>query len=574
MKEEIAQVEGCSFTTEELQQFHQYYKYPWETAELDDGAGINERIEYFVTQIDPAADSRRLREWLRTVGIVDASELSDEAQVYDRFENYGFAQAPGFNETLGAVYAAVGGADKHEIGVRMEQAKARYYNRHVEPLDYDAYQRYREANAPKPVCPYQHMWDSADSKRRTRAVDAKGFKHVKVVDLADFVGPGAELTASTLDRIRADVVRGRSDDTYHAVAVLSSDCVEGSDGSHAASAEPVFLPSLSRDAADIQRTMGAYVRLQIELRRLNQAKPVVLFASGRVDQSALGILLSTADVITTEMFSVAAGPQEESAQTFPVSSLYDWAHLGSQSRGGGGGGYQEGTAEYVLCNSDLVLRSSEWAALGLGMGVVAQRNMAASMERILLAASCPPPHTRDALRKAYMVESSYPGPSRIDVWTREIAQHFAPLADGSHSVDDLVAELESVQKPWASKYLAFATASPDSASIAALRVAALRTTRRGLQYSGALATELGATVAWSRGERGVKALLEAIDAASVAEAEAGNHASGPGAGSASNAPTAEEIPGECPFAQMYRRNPERFKNADLKAISGHSALDL
>ncbi|KAJ1789335.1 hypothetical protein LPJ59_005362 [Coemansia sp. RSA 2399] len=532
MKKDIAQVEGCAFSTEELQQFHQYYKHPWEET-----TKVNERIEYFVRHIDPTADGKRLRMWLRTMGVVDSSEKSSEAQVYERFEGYDFAHAPGFNETLGAVYMGTDGADGHAIGARMEQAKAEYYARHVEPMDYAAYQAHKEESAPAPVCPYQHLWEDARAKGHT--VDGRGFDRVKVIDLVDFVRPGAVLTAAVMDSMCAAVVEAHSP-AYYAAALVSSAATADDE------AEPEFLPRLAH--THVPQTMRAYVRLQVALRRLNQAKPLVVFASGRVDASTLGIILATADVITTERFSVDMGPTTASAHTFPLAGLHDWAHLAQPC----------GTAEYVLCNTKLVLHSSEWAALGLGSGVVAHRHLAAAMDRILLAASCPPPHTRDALRKAYVVESAYPGPSRIGVWAAEIARHFAPLASATTSVDDVAVELAAVQAPWAAQF-AFD-------SVAALRVAALRKAR-AMPYSAALALELGATVAWASGERSVEALLAAAaDPASVAEIAGGS--------ADASERSVEAIPAECPFAQMYRENPDRFKNVDLSAVAGHKALNL
>ncbi|KAJ2519437.1 hypothetical protein H4217_002690 [Coemansia sp. RSA 1939] len=563
MNDEISQVDGCAFTTDELQRFHQYYQYPWTTAGLDDETAVNKRIEYFVAEVDPLIDSKRLREWLRTMGIVDASEMSDEARLYSRFEGYDFVTAPGFAETLGDVYAVDGANIKHQIDARMVQAKAQYYNQHVEPLDYDAYQQYKEANAPKPVCPYQHMWDNADSKRPPRAVDASNFKNIKIVDLTDYFAPNAELTAGVLGRIHAAVVSG-FDEKYHAVAVISSASLAVDDASSAPPAEPVFLPSLSRKTADIQQTMQAYVRLQIDLRRLNQTKPVVMFASGSVDQSALGILLSTPDIVTTEAFSAAVGPATESASVFPIAALYDWASLDtSQAK------YPEGTAEYILCNLDLVLRSSEWSTLGFGSGVIAQRKLTASMERILLAASCPPPHTRDALRKAYIADSAYPGPSKVGVWSQEIARYFAPVARGLHSIDDLAAKLATDQQPWATKCLAYIMGS--ASAVVALRMAALRAAREegsnNNRYSSALMLEAGATVAWSKGERSVEKLMSVADSSApiIAAPEPEK-----------NRMTAVDkvVPDECPFAQMYRKNPEHFKNVDLGAIAEHRALNL
>ncbi|KAJ2380141.1 hypothetical protein GGI23_007846, partial [Coemansia sp. RSA 2559] len=330
-----------------------------------------------------------------------------------------------------------------------------------------------------------------------------------------------------MDSMRAAVVEAHSP-AYYAAALVSSAAADD--------AEAAFLPRLAH--TNVPQTMRAYVRLQVALRRLNQAKPLVVFASGRVDASALGIILTTVDVITTERFSVSMGPTAASAHTFPLAGLHDWAHLAQPC----------GTAEYVLCNTKLELHSSEWAALGLGNGVVAHRHLAAAMHRILLAASCPPPHTRDALRKAYVVESAYPGPSRIGVWAAEIARHFAPLASAATSVDDVAAELAKVQAPWAAQF-AFD-------SVAALRVAALRKAR-AMPYSTALALELGATVAWAGGERSVETLLAAADPASVAEIVEGSTAAGEKPDKA--------IPAECPFAQMYRENPDRFKNVDLGA---------
>ncbi|KAJ2554872.1 hypothetical protein EV175_002446 [Coemansia sp. RSA 1933] len=546
MDKEIAQVDGCEFTTEELQQFHQYYKHPWKAQE-----GVNERIAYFVKHIDPTVDSDRLRAWLRTMGIVDSSEQLAEAQAYGRFEGYDFARAPGFSETLGVVYK---GKDRYEIEQRMEKAKARYYAEHVEPLDYDAYRRYRKENAPKPVCPYQHMWEDRQQQQK-QAGDVGGFSRVRVVDLADHFKSGAQLTAAAMDSIRMDVEQAHGAQ-YYAAALVSAHCMgareekEGEEGDSV-----VFLPSLDQTTETVAQTMQAYVRLQITLRQLVQEKPVIMFASGHIDTSALGIVLSTADVVTTELFSVKVGPGDTPG-CYPIPAVYDWAQLNAP----------EGTAEFIACNTQ-VLRGSEWAALGLCTGTVVHGKLGAAMDRILLAASCPPPHTRDALRKACAAESAYPGPSRITVWAPEIERLFVPLANGTLSMDGLATELRTtVKSPWAAKFLAL---DAEAMAVVSLRVAALRAVRQGnLMYSGALALELGATVAWAKGERSVDALLAASDPASVAESTAKTQPA------AASGTLAEPLQRECPFAQMYRDNPERFKHVDLSAVAGHRTLDL
>ncbi|KAJ2783252.1 hypothetical protein GGI15_002641, partial [Coemansia interrupta] len=93
----ISQVDGCDFTTDELKQFHGYYKYTWPTLLKD--SSLADKIQHYVT-VDPSIDSSRLRLWLRTMGIQDESEKSDEAKLYDRFEAFDFSTAPGFNELL------------------------------------------------------------------------------------------------------------------------------------------------------------------------------------------------------------------------------------------------------------------------------------------------------------------------------------------------------------------------------------------------------------------------------------------------------------------------------------------
>ncbi|KAJ2696775.1 hypothetical protein H4218_004406, partial [Coemansia sp. IMI 209128] len=47
----ISQVEGCSFSAEELQRFHTYYT--WSSTDLDH-ATVDERIDYFAKNIDPS----------------------------------------------------------------------------------------------------------------------------------------------------------------------------------------------------------------------------------------------------------------------------------------------------------------------------------------------------------------------------------------------------------------------------------------------------------------------------------------------------------------------------------------
>ncbi|KAJ2890325.1 hypothetical protein IWW38_004197 [Coemansia aciculifera] len=97
MSFQISQVEGCAFSTKELQRFHAYYKYPWSSVSLD-SATVSQRIEYFVANVDPDIDTQRLRDWLHTM---DNSEKP--TTLCDRFEAYDFARAPGFNSLLAEV---------------------------------------------------------------------------------------------------------------------------------------------------------------------------------------------------------------------------------------------------------------------------------------------------------------------------------------------------------------------------------------------------------------------------------------------------------------------------------------
>ncbi|KAJ2157960.1 hypothetical protein GGF46_004126 [Coemansia sp. RSA 552] len=557
MSSQIAQVDGCTFTTEELQRFHQYYKYPWAAAGLGD-APLSGRIEHFAAHIDPATDKARLRAWLRTMGVVDQDELSEEAKLYACFDEFDFAAAPGFNELLAQVYDT-DDVSRVEIGERMDRAKAEYYARNVEPqLDYAQYRRFREENEPKPVCPYQHMWESDDGQKD--APDTAKFAHVKTVDIAHALsGADSVLTLEALNRL-LDEVRAAHGEEHYAAAVINSHC--NSDSGVDAS---VFLPGLDVQGGDA--VLQAAVQLQVELRRLNSTKPVVIFANGSVDPSALGVILSTVDVVTSEKFSVDVSPTSVGARQFPLAALHDWAHLSERQ----GDRAPPGTAEYILCHPDLVLRSGEWAALGLGIGFVAHRKFAAATEQALLAASCPPPHTRGALRKACAVESAYPGPSKIGVWAREIGEFFAPLAAAGTAIGSLVGALREIDRPWAQKYLAFST-DATSMAVAEARIAGLQS-MRGLEYSKGLALELAAAAAWTRGAVDPGDLFARKNTETFANSDdKSTDAHIPPSPAA--AQLLAEAPGECPFARMYRKNPERFKNVDLKAIAKHRSLGL
>ncbi|KAJ1945969.1 hypothetical protein FBU59_002157 [Linderina macrospora] len=543
MSSQITQVDGCEFSTEELQQYHHYYKFEWNTVSLEQ-ASLTERIAYFTTAVDATIDPERLRAWLRTMGIIDESEKSDQHKLYDRFEVYDYSTAPGFNAMLGSVYDT-DGVNKHELDTRMMQAKAKYYNGNVEPLDYQAYVDFKEETKPKPVCPYQHMWDEG---KASGSANTKDFANVKLIDIADFIGNGDEvkLSAAALGRIH-DEVKDAYQERYYALAIVRSKLEPSSDDA------PVFLPALESSGGNAA-ALKAAIALRIELRKINGTKPVIVFANGSVDASTLGIALSTAELITTECFSTRLFPGNvASDESAVVPALFDWAQLAAD----------QGTAEYILCRPDLVLRGSELAALGLSHGFIAHRKLDGAMERILMAASCPPPHTRGALRKAYVVESSYPGPSKVQVWKREIAEYFAPLASGSKTIDDLVGELKALNKPWAETYLKFA-ATDKGKALARLRIAALQRAR-ALEFSGALEVEFNATQAWLQGSTvatafEIKTPLSTILANSSKPEDAN--------------PLEVEIPGECPFAQMYRRNPERFNHIDLKSIESHSPLKL
>ncbi|KAJ2462923.1 hypothetical protein GGI02_005349, partial [Coemansia sp. RSA 2322] len=283
---EISQVEGCTFTTEELQQFHTYYRYSWSSAGLS-SASVNERIRHFARKVDPTIDTSRLRAWLRTMGIVDSSEQSPDDLLYSRFASYDFAHSPGFSELLAEVYST-DSVSKYELDARMEKAKASYYNEHVEPLDYDEYVKHKEANAPRPVCPYQHLWDKEQESGGAGSVvgNGKPLANVLVVDLADYIdwpekNLGEELlTLAAVSRIHDAIRQAAYDQKYYAVAIVNSSC-------SATEADPrPFLPPLETSIAASQRdALRALLRLQIELRQLSQAKPVVMFANGSVDAS-------------------------------------------------------------------------------------------------------------------------------------------------------------------------------------------------------------------------------------------------------------------------------------------------
>ncbi|KAJ2494847.1 hypothetical protein IWW47_004384 [Coemansia sp. RSA 2052] len=45
-------------------------------------------------------------------------------------------------------------------------------------------------------------------------------------------------------------------------------------------------------------------------------------------------------------------------------------------------------------------------------------------------------------------------------------------------------------------------------------------------------------------------------------------------GSRSPGTAASDIPDECPFAKMYRKNPDRFKHIDLQQIAKHRSVNL
>ncbi|KAJ1814411.1 hypothetical protein LPJ60_006047 [Coemansia sp. RSA 2675] len=473
---------------------------------------------------------------------MDAHSQPPSDELYSRFEAYDFAHAPGFNKLLAQVYGT-DEVSKYELDMRMEQAKARYFNEHVEPLSYDEYRAFKEAKAPKPVCPYQHLWDHRDEG----PTSGKQLDSVYVVDLADHLGQPTDeelLTLEAVSRIHDAIRQSAYDEKYHAVAIVNSNCT-------AEDSSRLFLPRL--EAATVERqqeALGALLRLQVELRQLGQSKPVVIFASGPVDASAIGVVLSTADIVTTDKFSVLLAP---SAQTFPLAALYDWSTCLECP----------GTAEFIACHPDLVLRSSEWAGLGLGQGFVAHRHLAGAMDRILLAASCPPPSTRDALRKAYMAESVYPGPSKISVWRPEIERYFAPMARGG-SLDELIEALRELDLAWTKRYLALV----DERSwqrVARLRIAAMRKARN-MEYSQVLAMEFAATNAWAKDpSASVEELVNGPVDDSLSEILSGSKPA---------SADAVDIPEECPFAQMYRKNPERFKHIDLQQIAKHRSVDL
>ncbi|KAJ1881063.1 hypothetical protein H4R99_000546 [Coemansia sp. RSA 1722] len=554
---QISQVQGCDFTTEELQQFHRYYKYDWPESLAN--SSLVSKIDHFSTQ-EPSVDTERLRRWLRTMGIQDESELTPEQQLYSRFEAFDFTTAPGFNEFLTKVYMPGTQANKHDIEERMERAKAEYYNSRVEKIDYDRYSKHKEETKPKPVCPYQHLWE----KEKQGTANNSQFEHVKIIDLADHVD--GKLTAEALENLN-QAVEDAADPQYYALAIMRTQTDDA-----------VFLPALDNKTSESSlAALRACLRLEIALRRLNADKPVIMFANGAVDPTSLGIIHATTETVLSENFCV-----EPSTAQFPTS-IYSWAHLGNAT---------PGTAEYILCHPAMTIRGSEWqGALELGRGFVGHRKFADAAERILLAASCPPPQTRNALRQACLVESAYPGPCKITVWKNEITQYFAPLAqetDKNGSVtsldklNKLVKDLGALGKPWAEKYIAFAD-SADQMKKRAVWIAALEAARK-LEYSQALALEYSLAKAILAGEcetaetaqelvgRIVSKGPSIADIISINEAEMESR----NENKAETQPNAlqVEIPGECPFAKMYRKNPQQFQHIDLKSISNHKPLNL
>ncbi|KAJ1721109.1 hypothetical protein LPJ53_004323, partial [Coemansia erecta] len=460
----ISQVDGCDFTTDELQQFHGYYKYTW-PAPLKNSS-LAERIQHYST-VDPSIDTARLRLWLRTMGIQDESEKSDEAKLYDRFEAFDFSTAPGFSELLTQVFTDSQQTNKHEINERMERAKIEYYSR-IEDISYDGYRRFKEENAPKPVCPYQHLWE----KEKETAANVRQIEHVKIIDLAEY--PDVEMTTETLDLIREEAVEAETDTDIYALAIIRS-----------SSDHTVFLPALCSAGGinGILETLRARMRLEVTLRKLNSSKPVIFFANGSVDPSTLALMQTTGETVLSDSFSL-----DPTSVSYPTS-IQSWTQMTD---------LPSGTVEYILCHPNLVIRGSEWqGALGLGRGFISQRNFANATERILVAASCPPPQTRNALRQTCVIESAYPGPCKISVWKPEIEKYFAPLAEDAGSVsaslDKLVNKVGQIRKPWAEKYLAFAGSSDENKK-RAVWVAALQAARQ-MEYSQVLALEYSLTEA-------------------------------------------------------------------------------
>ncbi|KAJ2769387.1 hypothetical protein IWQ56_002570 [Coemansia nantahalensis] len=557
MNSDITNVEGCAFTTEELQRFHRFYKLDWDEAGLA-AAPLPERIRHFVSSIDPDTDSTRLQAWLRTMGIIDEGEKSDAAKLYEQFEQFDFASAPGFSQRLADVYGS-DDVSKHGIGERMDMAKAAYYNEHVAPLDYAAYKQFKESSAPRPVCPYQHLWDAGGTDKEQP--DTAKFAHVMTIDIGESCAAG--LTLAAINGLRRSV-KEACQEKYYAAAVINSSCNDP------ANAKPVFLPALDA-SGDAAAALRAAVQLAIDLRTLNGTKPLLMLANGTVDASALGILLSTSDVVTSEMFAIDVAPNSESSRTFPFVALCDWARLSS-----GRARAEPGTAEYILTSPDLVLRSSEWMPLGLEIGFVAHRRFAAAVESILLAASCPPPHTRDALRKACAVESAYPGPSKISAWTHEIRQHFSPLVDTDLQLDELYDELARIDTPWARRHRSV-VGDAAAKAVAGARIAGLQA-MRGLEYSQALALELAASIAWTQGESATDQLFHSAGTQSLAEVLLAGTDECPGTSQAPEEPAADaevaSVPDECPFARMYRKNPSQFAHIDLQSITKHRSLNL
>ncbi|KAJ2612164.1 hypothetical protein H4S08_002822 [Coemansia sp. RSA 1365] len=559
MSTNITQVDGCTFSTEELQQFHRYYKFDWQAVGLAN-ATAGERIDYFTEQVDSETDSRRLLEWLHTMGIFDENDKTEETQRYERFEQYEYGTAPGFNQLVAEVYEGKN-IDKKTIDERMERAKAKYYTQHVEPIDYEEYQQFKDKNAPKVMCPYQHLWENDGTDKKTARMEK--FSNVKTIDIGAVLGIDGLLTLSAMNEL-LDIIKEAHEKKYYAAALINS---RSSGNSETQTAE--FLPMLSASSSDAGEVLKTATQVQIELRRLNKTKPLMIFANGTVDASAVGILMSTVDIVLSERFAIRAGPNNTSSQTFPLAALHDWAHLSENHQANA----PAGTAEYILCNPSLVLYSSEWIGLGLASGFVEQRKYAAAVEKILLAASCPPPHTRDALRKACAAESAYPGPSKISVWEQEIRLHFAPLSSSTQTAEELANKLRSLSKPWADKYASFAN-EERSRAVADVRIAGLRAAR-ALEYSQTLALEISAGIAWAKGTCDPHALF---DRSSITAAAEGHSTSDKSESAQTESDTTAaallEIPSECPFALMYRKNPERFKHIDLQAIAKHRSLNL
>ncbi|KAJ1674032.1 hypothetical protein EV182_004103 [Spiromyces aspiralis] len=484
---------GCPFSPEDIELCRAFDQHNW-INDSEYGSALREhgdderkaKIALFASR-HPGITADKLRMWLGTSAGTSPAEKrppqcpaafastigaegDDQAHAaFKQFDSYDFAADSRFQTHLKAVFSEADRAtlaDPSALDQKLLEAKAAFFTHNIDALfNLTDYKKWLEVSKPAQVCPYAHLWNPAANKMLGPTDQYTYLRAIDLNEIVDGDGP-AYLGPHSIASLEKALQAAIEDERVQAVFIYCS--------ADPATAGQWFLPPLLPahrrqslpgtdssgggphfDFKAASELYAAYSRLVFMARRLAVQKPLVVVANGRVHRSTLSLALAGTDMVVTENFAVSLndlgwGSQAPPDFMFPFSPLFELSHL-HEARPE----LTRGTVAFIMHHPTLIIRGPEACALGLAHSFI-PANMANSvLDKMFLASSCPAPHTSKAIRAAYSMKAAYPGPSKIDPWKTEIAEHFAPLcADSGEgaAMHGLYAELKGLGKPWADKY--------------------------------------------------------------------------------------------------------------------------